>query len=886
MMDYLPDIVFGRGWLLWWILIVPVVVFLPVLIRRTRQGAGIGWLRAVLLALLLVTLADPMLAYHGQNVTTIFAIDRSASIQPAASDAANTWVTNALGKAGLDNAAAIVTFGAQPTLNVAPVDPASGGIDSGWQQTPQRDTSDATDISSALTLARSLPVGESRRIVLLSDGAENQGSALEAADQAAAEGIPIDVVPLDGVDPADLRLVDLSGPQALWQGDELSVLATISVGAGGPVQIDLLIDGEVVSTQNVTLQPGTTSYTLSHPALSPGFHAVQVRVTGSSEIDRIPENDSAALALIVRDRPSVLMISPEGADPSQLTSALQAQGAEVKVISPRDAPSSPAQLTAYQSVILNNVPAWTLDEQQQAALVRRTQDGGGLIAIGGSASFGPGSYAGTTLETALPVTVKVTDGRQRPRVAVLIVMDKSGSMGYDPSSGGVSKLDLAKDGVLTAAKALTKGDQIGVIAFNDQPAWALPMTTLTGSGDQDRIDQAIAPLAPSGGTEMYPALRLAYDSLRNVDADVRHIILLSDGRSRSGTQASYDTLLTDLGKDRITLSAVALGTDADINLLQHLAVQGGGRYHFAQQPSDIPTITFQEAQSAGSQSVIRGSFTPIQQQPSTMLTGIDPASLPLVGGYDFTAGKPDAQVVLTSDRGDPLLVNWQVGLGRVATWTGDDGSDFARQWATWENYATFWGNVLRWTLPDPENQAITASALRDGADAVVTINTTSTEGASPDLSQQQVTITGPDKAETDMTLTAAGPGRYEVRLTGASAGAYALSIPATGSLLGFAVEPSPEWQPSPDGDGLLQSIAARTGGSVRSLDGDTYEGLYAAAPDAEGAPGTVRSIWFAPLLLALLLFIGDIAWRLGFDLWRPFRVIRDHRPRLIRRVRT
>ena len=44
------------------------------------------------------------------------------------------------------------------------------------------------------------------------------------------------------------------------------------------------------------------------------------------------------------------------------------------------------------------------------------------------------------------------------------------------------------------------------------------------------------PLAADGGTELYPALQVGYDNLRNVHADVRHIILLSDGKSRSGTR--------------------------------------------------------------------------------------------------------------------------------------------------------------------------------------------------------------------------------------------------------------------------------------------------------------------------------------------------------------
>ncbi|MGN6484481.1 MAG: VWA domain-containing protein [Thermomicrobiales bacterium] len=566
----------------------------------------------------------------------------------------------------------------------------------------------------------------------------------------------------------------------------------------------------------------------------------------------------------------MLLVAPEGSDTSRIQTALQGEGADVQVVTPDAVPSTTAELSAWQAVVLDNVPAWTLGQEQQLALVANTRNGGGLIAIGGTASFGPGSYAGTTLEQALPVTVKVLDGRQRPKVALMIVMDTSGSMNYDPGSGGASKIDLAKQGVLTAASALATGDQIGVIAFNDEPSWALPMTTLTGSGDQQRIAAAVDSLSANGGTEIYPALRLAYDSLRNVDADVRHIILLSDGRSQTGTKDSYERLVKDTGDDRITLSAIALGADADLDLLQSLARTGGGRYHFAAKPEEIPNITFQEAQSVGSQSVIRGAFTPIQQQPSTILDGIAPSSIPSVDGYDFAAARPEAQVVLTSDRGDPLLTKWQLGLGRVVAFTGDDGSDLAAAWAGWSDYASFWGNTLRWTLPDPDNQRPHLAIARDGGDGVITLDTTTMgSGATPDYTNATISVLKPDGSTVTTTLIPSGVGLYEGRIADASPGAYAVVLPGGDTTLATALGPSPEWLVSSSGDDLLRAIAARTGGTVLSLDTAPGDAIFVAPPGAGGVTGAIQPLWQWPIMAALLLFLADIAWRLGFSL--PFR---------------
>lgn len=858
------------------LLAIPVAVALvwgaARVMQRRSGGTAISRvsviLRALVLALLLLGLAGPMLAENSTNVTTIFVLDRSQSVRAQAQDSANQWVANAISHAGADQDVAIVGFGGDPSLLGGPGSAAT--IGDNWTGDPGFDTT-TTDLSSALALARSLPVGEARRIVLASDGAENNGSALEQADQAAAEGVAIDVLPLPGVDPADLRIDALTGPTSIWAGESVPLQATFSVGAGGTVSVAIAVDGQARSTQQVTLAPGSTTWSFSQDDLAPGFHAVSVTVTGSSEIDRIPENDTQAFGVVVREQPKVMLVAPEGADVSRIETALRNEGADVQVVTPDAVPTTTAELASWQAVVLDNVPAWTLSEDQQQALVSHTRNGGGLIAVGGTASFGPGSYAGTTLEQALPVTVKVLDGRQRPKVAILIVMDTSGSMNSDPSSSGTPKIDLAKQGVVTAASALATGDQIGVIAFTDEPTWALPMTTLTGSGDQQRIAAAIAPLHAGGGTEIFPALRLAYDSMRNVQADVRHIILVSDGRSNSGTKESFEQLVKDTGNDRITLTTMAVGSDADLDLLQSLAQAGGGRYHYVDNPKEIPNITFQEAQSVGSQSVIRGDFTTIQQQPSTILDGIEPTAIPAVNGYDFAAARPEAQVVLTSDRGDPLLAKWQLGLGRVVAFTGDDGGDLASAWAGWNDYAAFWGNALHWTLPDPDNQRPQVSIGRDGSDGVIVLDTTGMgSGAAPDYSGSTISILKPDATTATATLIPTGVGQYEARIPDAMPGAYAIVLPGSdGATLATALGPSPEWQVSASGNDLMTAIAARTGGSVLSLDAAPGNAIFVAPKGSEGVPGAIRQLWQWPLLAALAIFLVDIAWRLGFAL--PFR---------------
>lgn len=859
-----PDIAFIRPGAWWLLLLVPLVVGGGMLIGKQRKSRLLAGLRAATLVLLIVALTGPMLVRGAHDTTTVFVVDRSVSIQPGSAEAANDWVVDALSQAGPGDDAAIVTFGAEPALVVPPGPVDEIGED--WLDTASQ--GEATDLASALSLARSLPVGDNRRIVVLSDGEETVGAALEQADQAREDGVAIDVVPLSGIDTGDMRVERLGGPETAWQGEDIPLLLQIGAGGGGTATVELLLDGAVIATSEVALQPGSTIVQLSVPAPVPGFHAIEARVVGSSDIDRIASNNSGYLGVIVRDQPRVLLVAPVGSDPARLQQAFEAEGADVTVIAPADMPFRTTDLAGYDAVVLNNVPAWNLSTEQQSIIVSHTKAGNGLIVIGGSAAYGPGSYAGTPLEAAMPVTVKVVDGTQRPSVAVLIIMDKSGSMSYDPRAGSTSKIDLAKNGVVTAASALAPGDQLGVIAFNDEPIWALPMMTITGQGDLGKVEDSLAALSADGGTELYPALQVGYDHLRNVDADVRHIILLSDGKSRSGTRETYSRLVSDLGGDNITLSTVALGTDADLDLLQFLATTGGGRYHYANTPEEIPRITFQEAQNAGSQSVLRGTFGPVQRQASPILNGIDLGAMPAIDGYNFSEGRAEAQVDLVSDRGDPLLAKWQLGLGRVVAWTADDGSDYANEWATWDQYDQFWGSAMRWSLPDPSNQAITATMERTGTGARIEVDSQLSDGESVDLSGSAVELTAPDGSTYTVPLQAVQPGLYDGSIELSASGSYLLTIPDQDAAMASSLQVASEWLPTGEGVLLLTSLATRTNGNVLTLDEAPSSELFQNEDTGGRSPGDVRPVWGYPLALALVLFVVEIALR-QMKQWSP-----------------
>ncbi len=867
----MTSLVWAQPDALWLLLLLPLFAVTGVWlgVRRGRlRPAALVW-RLAVVALLAVGLAEPLIASGAGAGGAVFVIDRSESIGSDVRDTADRWLDDALAAAPAARRAAIVAFGAKPVLTMPPR-PASDAVDTASTTSPDGVAVDAafSDIDAGLGLARALPLGGGRRIVLISDGGENIGQAIDQAAQAALEGVPIDVLTLPGVSDADLRVDGISAPNSAWEGEPIAVLAGVETGRGGTATVELLVDGVVKDTEEADLAEGLSSRAFTLDDLAPGFHALEVRVRGDAETNRRTDDDRAPHGIVVRDRPRILLIVPEGADPGVMRGVLERSGTEVTVTDPAGIPSRLSELGAWDGFVLDNVPAAAMTFDQVAGLREATRSlGRGLVVIGGTSAYGPGGYAGTPLEEALPVTVKVTDGRERQRIALLLIMDKSGSMGYDPL-GGKGKIEMAKEAVRLAARSLTEGDQVGLIVFNDRQEWVVPLTTIGDESTRVAIDRKIAAIEPDGGTEILPALSVGLDAIRNADADARHIVLLSDGKARTGTRESYQHLLDDALSDRTTLSTIAIGEDADTDLLNFLADEGGGRYHYTVRDEDIPQVTLQEARSAGSQSVIRGGFRPIQTAPSPILAAFDPESLPDLAGYDFAEAKPDAQVILTSDREDPVLAKWQFGLGRVIAWTADNGSDLAAPWAMWEGYDDFWAAAVRWALPDPERRPLTVSTERDGADVVLTVAAAGESGDFADFLPTFATVTsatGEPVATQEMTQSA--PGEYTMRLPAPAPGAYAVEVRqerSSGPLMetaGITVPPSPETLPAPGGPALLASLAARTGGRVLSLDDP---GAVWDAPSPGGSPlREHRAVWYIPLGLALALFVIDIATRMG-----------------------
>jgi beta-lactamase regulating signal transducer with metallopeptidase domain len=185
---------------------------------------------------------------------------------------------------------------------------------------------------------------------------------------------------------------------------------------------------------------------------------------------------------------------------------------------------------------------------------------------------------------------------QQSSLALVIVVDKSGSMGGPDSTA--PKIDAAKEAARIALDLIKADQWFGVLVFNNDVDWAVPLQRAT---DKSRMRASIDRIAAAGETSIYPALREAHTALSRIPAATKHIFLVSDGRSLPG---DYRTIFDEMNRQAISLSTVALGSAADRRLLSTLADWGHGRSYFINVSSKLPEVFAREVQ------IVQGEGSP------------------------------------------------------------------------------------------------------------------------------------------------------------------------------------------------------------------------------------------------------------------------------------
>ena len=824
-------------------LLLPLVL-LVVLLGRRRSGwrwRATTALRAATLGLLIVALSGPLLRAPLAGIGVVFAVDRSLSITAEGQRAEAAFVREALSRMRRDDRAGVIAFAGRPLLQV-PVEahPAIGDL--GRPLDPN-----ATDIGAALGLAqRMLGEAGARRIVLLSDGAENRGDAAAAARVARAAGIVVDAVPVAAGRPEEVLVDAVTAPQEVRAGEAYEIRAVVRSTVPAEAAVTLSRNSEPVETRRLRLAPGQTAIPFSDLARQEG--AVRYRIDVAASPDTMSENNHGEAIVAVRGRPRVLFVT---ASPTRLPAWLRGQELRVDVRLPEEVPAEATGFVPYGCLVLNDVPALDLTQAQQEAIRAFVGTaGGGLVAIGGGHSYGVGGYAGTPLEEILPVTMDVRQTVVVPTVAIVLVIDTSGSM--DAFGTEIAKEELAKEIASSVIDLLGEHDHIGVITFDQEYRWLVPPTE---ARNRARVLEQIARLKAGGGTVMAPPLRAAREYLRATPAKIRHAIVLSDGLTDPG---DFPGIVAAMTRDKITLSSIAIGRDADTEFMRNLARWGGGRAYIAKDLYSVPKIFTAEALMAVRAFIVEEPVVPARLGAGPTLAGLTPP--PALRGYVAAAAKPSADVALVSPRRDPLLATWRYGLGRTVAFTSDDGLRWTAPWASWPDVARFWSQAIRWTLPDDAAGLHLAAAMdAGGSEARAVLDARRPDGAPWDGLDVSGEVAGPSSERRSIVLEQTAPGRYEGTWPAPRPGTYTLTLAAhdarravAARTVGLVVPYSAEYRLAEGNLARLSRVVETTGGA------------FLNRPEEAFRPGRgtgEREAWPALAGAALGLLLAEITLR-------------------------
>ena len=208
----------------------------------------------------------------------------------------------------------------------------------------------------------------------------------------------------------------------------------------------------------------------------------------------------------------------------------------------------------------------------------------------------------------------------------------------------------------------------------------------------------------------------------------------------------------------ITLSTIGTG-GGSAQLLRRLAEESGGRYYDAADATTIPDIFLRETIRTAGEQIVEETFQPIPSSPSEILDGLDAGRLPQLLGYNATTAKGSATVSLLTGREDPLLAQWQYGLGRAVAWTSDTRQQWATPWIGTPEFGTLTAQLVAWTLPPQDAEGIDVR-FSPGEDGELNVEVTSfdDEVGPRNFYRTVLRLVSPDLEPTQTVLEQVGPG--------------------------------------------------------------------------------------------------------------------------------
>jgi len=579
----------------------------------------------------------------------------------------------------------------------------------------------ATNIASALEYTSTLfNYPKTGKIVLVTDGKETDEDALLSVSTITASGITVDsayVPSTYGGTDAQITAITLPN-QYVEIGKEYEIAVDLNSDASISATLVLSDNGDVnttLGTKTVQLTEGLNHFIFKHCFNEEGLHEIRFELQLD---DAINYNNSYSTYFNLQIFNDVLIIERVADSSQALIDLLNGDDANAYKITTVQVdgellPKSTNELRLYDQIILNNVAYCDMPNGFDAFLESYVKDfGGGLFTIGGNDDNGK-SHAynrsneknqyGSIYRDLLPV--ELID--YTPPIAVMILIDSSGSMGSNSDYGGTF-FDSAKAGALACLDVLYDRDYVGVMTLDTDQALILPLTPRT---QETKIKEAISGIkADYGNTVFASAINSAGAHLRDQkDVAKRHIVVITDGMA--GEPSTYESIIKNYYEtDGITFSVIGVGMveQEAIDAMESAVAIGHGRLYQAINTKELIESVKSDLQAPKIQDVNNSAFKPIVYNNTSPLIqdldrgeGTERNRLTVnLGGFYGTRKKENSDVILVGDYEVPLYVQWQYGKGYVGSFMCDlQSSAWSSEFMADKNGQKFIKNVVNNLMP-------------------------------------------------------------------------------------------------------------------------------------------------------------------------------------------
>jgi Ca-activated chloride channel family protein len=755
--------------LLW---LVPILAVLGMAWRYSlvdRPGAlkiASFALRVLAVVLFLLALCRPFVKDRGKEAHVVFLVDVSESVDLASAAAVVPEI-----KAGIEALApgdtwSLFRFGDGVRPHETTEDLAK--LLETWGKGVADDRfRDATRLGDALLGVRmAFPAGKARRLVVFSDGQETgPRDELDAAlATLATEEVEVRFSPIEGIRDAEAAVVALeSSTPFAYEGEMIRLQVTVASNTAMKARLRLVNRGVVARESQVTLEARPDNRFPVDVAMGtsgPGLWTAEL----IPEKDRFPVNNQLATIIEVKGSPKVLFLHRDPKELRPLARALREQEIEAEIRAGTGLPESIAEMLAFDAIVLADVPATELTMRQMEMLRSYVGDfGGGLAMMGSDNSFGLGGYYKTPVEEVLPLVSRFEKEKEKPSLAMVLVIDKSGSMEGEP-------IALARQAAKATVELIGPRDQIAVVGFDGQAQIICEMRT---GAERASVEAAIDSLEAGGGTDVYPAMVTGREMLETSGTQLKHMIILSDGQTQPADHIGLTQAMADGG---ITVSTVALGGGAAKELMVAIAETGKGRYYETLDPTSVPQIFTKETMQATQSAIKEDLFGVVVTGDHPVLSGYAEEDLPFALGYVMAEAKPTSQVLLAVETGDPLLAISRFGLGTGLAYTSDLSEKWGGEWLAWGDCGQFWAQVFRGILRKSDSEGLTTvSQVGDGS-WQVGLSRKDPDGAPVGAIEWEASVLDDQGKTRPVEVEEVGLGRYEARLPAGEAKTLSLRL--------------------------------------------------------------------------------------------------------------